>query len=63
MATIRRKQLKRVYKIPRSLKKSIKKNLVKVIKKREREIREEEVSGCLTPLRLRYIRHVYLVSD
>jgi hypothetical protein len=39
-----RKQLKRPYKIPRSLRKSIKKNLVKIVKKRERKIRDEEVS-------------------
>jgi hypothetical protein len=44
MATIKRKQLKGTHKISRSLKKSIKKNLVKIVEKREREVREEEVS-------------------
>jgi hypothetical protein len=38
---LERKQLKRTHKIPRSIKKS----LVKIEKKREQEIREEEVSA------------------
>ena len=38
------KQLRRTYKIPRSLKKSIKKNLVKIVEKRGCRIRDEEVS-------------------
>ncbi|KAH0284472.1 hypothetical protein M436DRAFT_63313 [Aureobasidium namibiae CBS 147.97] len=37
-----RKQFKRTYKIPRSLKKAIKKNLYQIVKEREREIRDEE---------------------
>lgn len=44
MATIKRKHLKRTYKIPRDLKKSIKKNLVKIVERREKKIRDEEVS-------------------
>ena len=35
---------KRTYKIPRSLKKAIKRKLVKIVKERERKIRDEEVS-------------------
>jgi hypothetical protein len=60
MATIKRKQLKRTYKIPRSLKKSIKKNLVKIVKKRERRVREEEVSVSLTFLRSYSVHHCYV---
>jgi hypothetical protein len=41
------KQLKRTYKIPRSLKRSIKKNLVKIVERRERKIRDEEASLSL----------------
>jgi response regulator of citrate/malate metabolism len=51
MATIKRKQLKRAYKIPRSLKKAIRKNLVKIVKERERKICDEEVSNSLVPSR------------
>ncbi|KAH0346954.1 hypothetical protein KCU83_g7059, partial [Aureobasidium melanogenum] len=42
MANIKRKQSKKTYKILRSLKESIKQNLNKIIKRRERKIRDEE---------------------
>ncbi|KAG9586539.1 hypothetical protein KCU77_g9473, partial [Aureobasidium melanogenum] len=42
MANIKRKQSKKTYKIPRSLKESIKQNLNKIVKRRERKIRDEE---------------------
>ncbi|KAH0335146.1 hypothetical protein KCU81_g9180, partial [Aureobasidium melanogenum] len=42
MAKINRKQFKNTYKIPRSLKESIKQNLNKIVKRRERQIRDEE---------------------
>jgi len=43
-----REQLKRTYKIPRSLKKAIKKNLIKIVKQRERKVRDEEVSTFIS---------------
>ncbi|CAD0113367.1 unnamed protein product [Aureobasidium uvarum] len=46
MATIKSKQLKRSYKVPRSLKKSIKQNLNKIVKNvktRERKIYEQKI--------------------
>jgi hypothetical protein len=43
MANIKSKQFKNTYKIPRSLKESIKQNLNKIVKRRERKIRDEEV--------------------
>lgn len=49
MAKINRNQFKNTYKIPRSLKKSIKQNLNKIVKRREREIRDEEVCTLLFP--------------
>ncbi|KAH0360877.1 hypothetical protein KCU65_g9084, partial [Aureobasidium melanogenum] len=42
MAKINRKQSKNTYKIPRSLKRSIKQNLNKIVKRHERKIRDEE---------------------
>ncbi|KAG9654740.1 hypothetical protein KCU64_g7013, partial [Aureobasidium melanogenum] len=42
MANIKRRQSKKPYKIPRSLKESIKQNLNKTVKRRERKIRDEE---------------------
>ncbi|KAG9513101.1 hypothetical protein KCV07_g9038, partial [Aureobasidium melanogenum] len=42
MANIKSKQFKNTYKIPRSLKESIKQNLNKIVKRRERKIRHEE---------------------
>ncbi|KAH0157950.1 hypothetical protein KCU67_g7707, partial [Aureobasidium melanogenum] len=42
MANIKRKQSKNTYKIPRSLKESIKENLNKIVKRREHKIRHEE---------------------
>ncbi|KAG9587369.1 hypothetical protein KCU77_g9115, partial [Aureobasidium melanogenum] len=42
MANIKIKQFKNTYKIPRSLKESIKQNLNKTVKRRERKIRDEE---------------------
>ncbi|KAH0386888.1 hypothetical protein KCU89_g17035, partial [Aureobasidium melanogenum] len=42
MANIKRKQSKNTYKIPRSLKESIKQNLNKIVKRREHKIRHEE---------------------
>ncbi|KAH0031559.1 hypothetical protein KCU78_g2796, partial [Aureobasidium melanogenum] len=42
MANIKSKQFKNTYKIPRSLKESIKQNLNKIVKRRERKIRDEE---------------------
>ncbi|KAK6006534.1 hypothetical protein QM012_006944 [Aureobasidium pullulans] len=42
MAKSIRKQSKNTYKIPRSLKESIKQNLNKIVKRRERKIRDEE---------------------
>lgn len=51
MAGIKRKQSKNTYKIPRSLKQSIKQNLNKIVKRRERKLRDEEVStSCLLTL-------------
>jgi hypothetical protein len=38
------KQLKRTYKIPRSLKKSIKKNLVKIVKRHKQEVSTSLIS-------------------
>ncbi|KAG9706009.1 hypothetical protein KCU73_g17826, partial [Aureobasidium melanogenum] len=42
MANIKRKQSKNTYKIPRSLKESIKQNLNKIVKRREHKIRHKE---------------------
>ncbi|CAD0097545.1 unnamed protein product [Aureobasidium mustum] len=42
MAVTKSKQYKNTYKIPRSLKESIKQNLNKIVKRRERQIRDEE---------------------
>lgn len=47
MASIKRKQYKNTYKIPRSLKDSIKQSLNKIVKRRERKIRAEEVCTSL----------------
>ncbi|KAG9846428.1 hypothetical protein KCU98_g6404, partial [Aureobasidium melanogenum] len=42
MANLKSKQFKNTYKIPRTLKESIKQNLNKIVKRRERKIRDEE---------------------
>jgi hypothetical protein len=55
---LQRKQLKRTYRIPRSLKKSIKKTLVEIVrgvKQRERKIRDEEVSFL-------FVKHIAYLS-
>ncbi|KAG9654686.1 hypothetical protein KCU95_g10546, partial [Aureobasidium melanogenum] len=43
MANLKSKQFKNTYKIPRTLKESIKQNLNKIVKRRERKIRDEEI--------------------